>query len=161
MFNMKKQNLNEQLSRIKEMMGLNEMFDKPAPGESSYERFMDRYSVELHNAVKKLRQVTPDMLDSLSEEQMMKLEEVMNNYDENVQISIEHMVNNNEVFKDSIAKLAIENSDRMGTEPQMVIYAIDDYTAFFGIHDEEEDDEPTDIPGFEGTWDQLNNLKIR
>lgn len=132
---MKKQSLNEQVSRIRQMMRMNEMFES-----DTVSRFMDAYGEELYNAVKKLRMVSPEMLDSLSEDEQVKLQQRMGNYDKNVLPSIEHMVNTKGVFKDDIVRLAIDNSDRFGTEPQFVIYAIDDFTDFFGIDIEEEDE---------------------
>ncbi len=147
-----KKNLNEQVSRIKDMMKkinesqFDEIFDRPNDDDTQYERFKNKYHEELWALKKSLQKVTPDMLESLSDEKQQELENVMNNYDEDVFSSIDHWVYNPKDFSvRDIVMLAIENSDRYGTEPQMVIYAMEDYLKFFGINpfveDEDEDDQ--------------------
>lgn len=148
---MKKQTLEEQVSRIKGMMKqINEdnfgsLFNKPGKGESQSERFKERNSEILYNLYKLLHKITPEVYDNLSDEKREELGSVMQNYDENVEQSIEHWIfSPNDFHINDIVNLAIENSDRYGTEPQMVLYAIEDYLKVFGLRIEDEDEEDDD-----------------
>ena len=162
-----KKSLNEQVSRIKDMMKklnesqFNEYFSKPAPGESKYERFMDNYDVELRNAVRKLRKIKVSDIE-IDEKITKRLEQELVNYDENVLGMIEYWIDGY-VDEDEIAKFAIRNMNRFGTEPQMVIYAIDDFTAILGIYDEEEEDDIPEDPsdGIGYSEDDLERDMIR
>jgi len=143
-----KKNLNEEVSRIKNMMKqINEndfgsLFNKPAVGESQWERFKERHSGTLHNLYILLHKITPEVYDNLPDEKREELGSTMQNYDENVEQSIEHWIfSPNDFHINDIVTLAIENSDRYGTEPQMVLYAIEDYLRVFGLRIEDEDDE--------------------
>jgi hypothetical protein len=137
---MKKQTLEEQISRIKGMMKLNEWI-KPNEGDSSYDKFMDNYGEELRNAVKKLNKIDISMLENMDERTSHRLDREMSNYDENIMFRIEQWIQSENVDDYDIAKFAIDNMDRHGTEPQMILYAIDDYCACFGIHDAHDEEQ--------------------
>jgi len=53
------------------------------------------------------------------------IEKAMETYDDNVGTQIDRWTDGN-VSTDKIAKFAIENQDKYGTEPRMVLDAIDD-----------------------------------
>lgn len=165
-----KKNLNEQVDRIKDMMKkinesqFNEIFDKPNDEDTSFERFKNSYHKELFDLKKSLNKITPEMIDNLSEDDIKRIEDAMSNYDKNVLSYIEHWVINPSDFSiRDIVSLAIQNSDRFGTEPKMVLYAIEDYLDFFGINpfeeedDEEDDDEKIDYRDKEPDVDDIDD----
>ena len=91
--------------------------------ESSYKDFTDNYISEIYIALRKLRKLK---IVEPTEEQYDELDSRLQNYDDNVIQTIEHWIMGY-VDKDEIAKFAIENLNRFGTEPKMILYAIDDY----------------------------------
>ncbi len=99
---------------------------------------------ELETAVKKLKKVTPDMYRNLSDEENIKVSEVLRPYEENVYDYIMHWVESGDVASDDVAQLAYDNEEEFGTEPQFVIFAIDDFCEVFGINDYDVEDETED-----------------
>jgi hypothetical protein len=149
-----------QLKMIAKHNALNESFVEP-------KKFKHQYSGELRDAVNKLRKITPEMMDSLSEEKMMELDEVMSNYDDGVGddiMEIVHSIGDGRYENDGYIRTSIEDDiidivyDRIaskGTDKNFIFDAIDDFAKFFGVDDGE------DMPGFEGTMNDLDNLSIR
>ena len=146
---------------------INESFVEP-------KKFKHQYSGELRDAVNKLRKITPEMMDSLSEEKMMELDEVMSNYDDGVGddiMEIVHSIGDGRYENDGYIRTSIEDDiidivyDRIaskGTDKNFIFDAIDDFAKFFGVDDGEEDEYGNeDMPGFEGTMNDLDNLSIR
>ena len=154
-------------NKLKKHNALNESFVEP-------KKFKHQYSGELRDAVNKLRKITPEMMDSLSEEKMMELDEVMSNYDDGVGdgiMEIVHSIGDGRYENDGYIRTSIEDDiidivyDRIaskGTDKNFIFDAIDDFAKFFGVDDGEEDEYGNeDMPGFEGTMNDLNNLSIR
>lgn len=105
--------------------------------ESSYEDFIDNYHGEIYKALAKLRKLKKANVEP-TEEQYDELDSRLQNYDDNVLQTIEHWIMGY-VDKDEIAKFAISNMNRFGTEPKMVLYAIGDYyDVVMGPEQEEE-----------------------
>jgi len=104
--------------------------------ESSYTDFLMKRSDEIKEAIKKLSilgkhfgDVTGN-IDGLDDDTVNKLMDKLKVYDSNVPQQIEHWValsKHHPVDADTIAKFALDNMNRYGTEMQMVLYAIDDY----------------------------------
>ena len=158
---------------------VNEMMDEPKESKfiTSFDeptKFKHQYRDELRDAVNKLRKITPEMMDSLSEEKMMELEEIMRTYDDGVGddiVEIVHSIGNGRYDNDGYIIISIEDDiidiayDRIaskGTDKNFIFDAIDDFVNFFGVDDGEEDEYGNeDMPGFEGTMNDLNNLSIR
>jgi len=156
-----------QSNNLKKHKALNESFVEP-------KKFKHQYSGELRDAVNKLRKITPEMMDSLSEEKMMELDEVMSNYDDGVGdgiMEIVHSIGDGRYENDGYIRTSIEDDiidivyDRIaskGTDKNFIFDAIDDFAKFFGVDDGEEDEYGNeDMPGFEGTMSDLDNLSIR
>jgi hypothetical protein len=136
---MKKQTLEEQISRIK---GLNEWFDKPAPGESIYERFLDNYDDEIRLAVSNLGRVKYSDLEAIPENEWENtVNDIISTYGEKVLDTIQHWIATGYCDKHELAKFAVQHMDNTGTEPQMVIYAIEDFLKDIGRWDDGEEDD--------------------
>ena len=103
--------------------------------------FVENYREELENAVKKLHKVTPEMYRNLSPEDNQRVTKELSHYDDNVYDYIMNWVETGDCSIDDIADLAIENEEEWGTEPQFVIYAIDDFCEIFGITDSDVEDD--------------------
>lgn len=64
----------------------------------------------------------------LTEQDDDKIQEKMQIYDKNVGDEIFDWIQNPDISADEIAKFALNNQDRWGTEPQFVLFAIEDCT---------------------------------
>ena len=138
---MKNKTLNEQVSRIKNMMGLNESFGRPGEGESKYEQFLDTYDDEIRTVVSKLSKVKYSDLESIPEDEWeMTVNDVISTYGEKVIDVIQHWVATEYFDKHELGKFAIQHHDETGTEPQMVIFAIEDFLKGIGKWFDEDDD---------------------
>lgn len=100
---------------------------------------------ELETAVKKLQKVTPDMYNNLSPEDNQRVTEALRPYEDNVYDHIMHWMESGDVSADDVAQLAYDNEEEFGTEPQFVIFAIDDFCDVFGISDSDVEDENSDF----------------
>lgn len=109
-------------------------------GWGSYDT-ISGYEDELETAVKKLKKVTPDMYKNLSDEENMRVSKVLRPYEDNVYDYIMHWVESGDVDASDVAQLAHENEEEFGTEPQFVIFAIDDFCKVFGINDYDVEDQ--------------------
>jgi len=99
--------------------------------ETSYSDFVDIYSIELHAAVRKLKQLRKLFKNQEpTDEQYDELEKSLIVYDKNVLSTIEHWCYSYTTVN-NIANFAIENMNRYGTEPQQILNAIDDYYIVF------------------------------
>ena len=117
---------------------------------SEFER---RYIGELNDAVNKLRKITPEMIDSLSEEKMMELEEIMSTYDDGVGddiIEIIYSIGNGRYEKGGYMRISIEDDiidivydriDSKGTDKNYIFDAIDDFAKFFGVDDDSDEED--------------------
>jgi hypothetical protein len=102
--------------------------------ESSYDDFFDNYAAEIVTASKQLREMSKVLEPILKNEDDPKADEffeqfddIMQRYDKNVAGSIEHWIMiPSQATSDDIAKFALRNQDRFGTEPKMLLYAIED-----------------------------------
>lgn len=103
--------------------------------ESSYSDFLSHRGKEIHAAINKLALISSHILHvkgseeplQIDNETYSKIENKLKVYDTNVLRQIDHWISLGRVSADDIARFAIENMNRYGTEPQMVVYAIDDY----------------------------------
>jgi len=109
--------------------------DESEINEGSYTDFLTSYGAELQTAVKKLKEIG-EVYDYKIENLGDDLDKAMDPYDKNVGEQIESWVGGN-VSIDEIAKFAIDNQDRYGTEPKMVLDAIDDYYTIFTMYGNE------------------------
>ena len=89
--------------------------------ETSYTDFLTSYGKELKNSVKMLKNIFSSTKE-IPENFHDKIDKVLQNYDDNVDRLI--FGNNENATVDDIAKFAINNMNRYGTEPQMVLFAI-------------------------------------
>jgi len=152
---MKKQTLEEQVSRIKGMMKSvdEDWFGKPEPGESMYERFLESYDDEIREAVSKLGRVKYSELEAIPEDKWERVvNDIISTYGEKVLDAIQHWIATDYIDKHELAKFAVEHSDRTGTEKQMVIYAIEDFLRGIGRweDDEEEEEDLNELGGYIG-----------
>ena len=86
------------------------------------------YEEEIENSIKFLIK-----LENVEDCDTEKLEKKFSVYDTNVVSKIEDWIYNTPT-KQEIAEFALKNQDRWGTEPQMVLYAIEDYASTCGIY---------------------------
>ncbi len=96
--------------------------------ESSYTDFLSKYGDEINESIKKLKILSG--IDEIDEETYKQIEEKLKVYDTNVPKQIMHWISlskHQRISADEIARFALENMNRWGTEMQMVLYAIDDY----------------------------------
>ena len=93
--------------------------------EGSYDDFLTSYGKELREAVRQLKDMTREY-KNMSDEKMLMVEKAIKIYDKNVGGRIEHWIFRGRTRYDDIAKFAIENMNRYGTEPQMITFAIED-----------------------------------
>lgn len=115
--------------------------------ESSESDFLLHYDEEIRNAIKLLTKLhsfslgTDDTDDAIIDnEKLEKLEKRLSVYDTNVQSKIEDWTYDIPTRRE-IAEFALRNQDRWGTEPQMVLFAIEDYAQACNIYIDHEDDE--------------------
>jgi hypothetical protein len=102
----------------------NQYLEKIMPiNESSFDDFMTQYGKELNDAVRKVRELINYVP---SDESWNKFDKIMQKYDKNVNKQIEHWFSTGHISSRDIASFAIDNMNRYGTEPQMVLFAIDD-----------------------------------
>lgn len=99
--------------------------------------FISRYSDEINDAIKLLIK-----LQNCNNIDHQKVEKRLSVYDINVPDKIDEWIHDIPT-PNEIAEFAQSNEYRWGTEPQMVLQAIEDYASTCGIYnfDEDEDDE--------------------
>lgn len=105
------------------------MKDEDEVNEGSYTDFLTSHGNDIRSAVKKMQEIAKiynDKVESIGD----KLDKVLEPYDENVGSQIDSWASG-DISADKIAKFAIENQDKYGTEPKMVLDAIDDYYNIF------------------------------
>ena len=117
--------------------------------ESSEYEFLSHYSEEIQNSIellKKLRKLSLTSDDNtIDDEKNDKIDNRLSVYDTNVPSKIEDWIYDTPTSEE-IARFAISNEDRWGTEPQMVLNAIEDYANICNIYiDHEDEDEDEDI----------------
>jgi len=112
--------------------------------ESSYTDFLMHYGDEIRVAIQRLDKIGQE---SAGEEDFFNYDEIdqrLENYDKNVIDEIDDWVVRG-VAPEEIAEFAIRNQDRYGTEPRMVLYAIEDYFHACGLYDEDEEEDEEEI----------------
>ena len=117
--------------------------------ESSYQDFLTHYGKEIENSIEILKKLKEhqDDIDYANVENKLSV------YDENVSSEIDRWIDETPT-PDEIVQFAIMNQDRWGTEPQMILYAIEDYAVACGIYlqDDEEDEEDEEDEFYEGSF---------
>jgi hypothetical protein len=98
---------------------------KESLNESSYSDFLMNYGQEIREALKNLKKMRK-VISEITEQDDDKIQEKMRIYDTNVGDEIFDWIHDPNVSADEIAKFALNNQDRWGTEPQFVLFAIDD-----------------------------------
>ena len=100
--------------------------------ENSYNDFLTGYGKKIKNAISLLHKMKGAYL-KLGDEELENLDNrVLNNYDKNLPKAIDHWVNHTPSSHD-IATFAISNVNRYGTEPQMVLQAVEDVANFLKV----------------------------
>ena len=101
--------------------------------ESSYHDFLMHYDEEIEKSIQLLIKLQDANIDD------EKIFNKLSVYDDNVKSKIDEWIYDTPT-KDEIAEFAIRNQDRWGTEPQMVLYAIEDFASECNIYSENDDD---------------------
>ena len=91
--------------------------------ESSYSDFLTSRGKELKNSVKMLKNIFSSTKE-IPENFHDNIDGVLQKYDDNLDRLI--FSHNENITVDDIAKFAIDNMNRYGTEPQMVLFAIEE-----------------------------------
>lgn len=107
--------------------------------EGSYTNFLTNYGKQIKTALNQLRKINKVITDGLSNESDYEkgFDNLLSKYDELVVNGIDRMLMSAKYIDETdIAELAIRNSDKNGTEPQFVIFAIEDLYKTL-VHDEE------------------------
>lgn len=97
-----------------------------ALNEGSYTDFLTSHGNDLKSAVTKIKKIA-EVYDDKIEDLADAVEKAMEPYDENVGPQIDSWTGDDNISTDKIAKFAIDNQDKYGTEPKMVLDAIDDF----------------------------------
>lgn len=100
--------------------------DESTVNEGSYTDFLTSHGNDLRKAVKQIKEIAA-VYDDQIESKAVDIDKAMLVYDENVDKQIERWILDSNISTDKIAKFAIENQDKYGTEPWMVLDAIDDF----------------------------------
>ena len=112
--------------------------------ESSHSDFLMHYRDEIKLALKQLKTMSAVDEETMDDATYGKLEKALAPYDKNVQQQIERWLSQpNSVDAEALSRFALSNQDRYGTEPQMVLEAIERYynicNVKFGLEKEEEE----------------------
>lgn len=100
--------------------------DEAEVNEGSYTDFLTSHGNALQSAVKKMKEIAA-VYDEKIEGKADEVDKAMEIYDENVGRQLDSWTGDSNISTDKIAKFAIENQDKYGTEPRMVLDAIDDF----------------------------------
>jgi hypothetical protein len=117
--------------------------------ESSYDDFLNHYREELDNAIKLLIKLKDCDIEN-DDQIQSKIERKLEVYDKNVPDQIDHWIYDTPT-KNEIVDFAIRNQNRWGTEPRMVLSAIEDYGDACEVYLEDEDEDDED-EFFEGSF---------
>ena len=118
-------------------------------GEDKLREDKLQFRDELRDAENKLRKITPEMLNSLSEEKMMELEEIINFYYSGLLddiVSIVYGIHDRRYENDGYMRISIEEDiidimDEMnGMNGTIIFDAIDDFAKFFGVDDDSDEE---------------------
>lgn len=95
--------------------------------ESSRTDFMMNYRNELKQDMINLKKLS-GVYEQATDEDFERIDKKMGTYDDNVGIKIDLWINDvDDVTIDDIVNFAINNQNEFGTEPQFVLFAIEDY----------------------------------
>jgi hypothetical protein len=114
-------------------------------GEDKLREDKIRFRDELRDAENKLRKITPEMLNSLSEEKMMELEEMIKFYHSGLLddiVSIVYGIRDRRYENDGYYRISIDEDiiDIMDDHGEVIFDAIDDFAKFFGVDDDSDED---------------------
>ena len=94
--------------------------------ESTHSDFLMSYGVEIKAAIKTLKQISK-IYDDIGDGDFVRIDKKMKNYDDNVGDIIDGWAADGEVDADQIVRVALENYNDFGTEPQFILFAIEDW----------------------------------
>ena len=100
--------------------------DESKVNEGSYTDFLTSHGNALQKAVKQMKEIAA-VYDDKIEDKADEVEKAMSTYDDNVGQQLDSWTGDSNISTDKIAKFAIDNQDKYGTEPKMVLDAIDDF----------------------------------
>ena len=103
------------------------------------DHFLRNYDEEIRRAIKQLIKLSE--VDDIDYD---KIEDKLSVYDTNVAEKIDRWIYGTPTAEE-ISDYALRNQERWGTEPQMVLQAIEDYAQVCGIYDFDEEDEDEEI----------------
>lgn len=103
------------------------------------DHFLRNYDEEIQRAIKQLIKLSE--VDDIDYD---KIEDKLSVYDTNVAEKIDRWIFDTPTAEE-ISDFALRNQERWGTEPQMVLQAIEDYAQVCGIYDFNEEDEDEEI----------------
>jgi len=126
--------------------------------ESSYSDFLMQYEEEIEKSIKLLVKLK-DVIDTIDDASYEKIENKLSVYDTNVQSKIDEWIYKTPTSNE-IADFAIMNQDKWGTEPKMLLYAIEDFADACDISLEDEDDDGFYEGSFQFDDDDENESKI-
>ena len=114
-------------------------------GEDKLREDKIRFRDELRDAENKLRKITPEMLNSLSEEKMMELEEMIKFYHSGLLddiVSIVYGIRDRRYENDGYYRISIDEDiiDIMDDHGEVIFDAIDDFAKFFGVDDDSDEE---------------------
>ena len=115
--------------------------------EGSHSDFMMRRGKEIQDAVKKLKEIGKLPEGKITDAIYDKIEDKLKVYDTNVPQAIDHWIaiSDRGLEADMLVDLGFQNQNRWGTEPQMILQAIDDYYEVLAraglVKDEDEDED--------------------
>lgn len=102
------------------------------------DHFLRNYDEEIQRAIKQLIKLSE--VDDIDYD---KIEDKLSVYDTNVAEKIDRWIFDTPTAEE-ISDFALRNQERWGTEPQMVLQAIEDYAQVCGIYDFDEDEDEDD-----------------
>jgi len=116
--------------------------------ESSHNEFLNHYSDDIQKSIILLVKLKNFFIEAEHNDENItdelgelgeKIENRLSVYDKNVPSKIDEWIYDTPT-PDEIVEFAIRNQYKWGTEPQMVLYAIEDYATECGIYPDDEDD---------------------
>jgi len=94
--------------------------------ESSSTDFIRQYGDELYKSLKNIKNMSK-IYNKINDFDFIEIDKKMRSYDDNVGHMIENWIENRQVDIDEIVRFAISNYIEYGTEPQFVLFAIEDW----------------------------------
>lgn len=115
---------------------------------SSYNDFLMNYPKEIREALRQISKMREmiKIVDAATETaddfyDMWEEKDPLQNYDKYIKETVEGWVfSHSRIEEDDLARVAVENMNRNGTEKQMILYAIDDLCNFLKDHTDFEEE---------------------